>query len=294
MKINKLIFASLLVLCLLFSFVNATLFNETIIIDDDTYTRTNNITENYGNVVTINMGSGENHYHNFIEIDLNIYKNYSQNTINGMLNFIMYVADNMDINPIDYYYCDDDFNELTITYENDDAEVINCDSIPFYSENTSTTFLDGSNYNINITELINKDTDGIFTIKSKPSNLTTSSMFFIVHSSESDYKPNLTIQYNNITNIPINETEDNNLIEEIGTTDLNTTANIILWVFILLALLGFSIFANDEFLFLFACIYGILLSISLMIIESNIFFAIIGIVSGYGISVQFKSLGGKK
>jgi len=160
MKQIKQIFIFILILIVFSSFISA---DNYLAITDSTATKEYTPTSNFNvyNPTYVQSHSGQAYY-SYFEINYGSGMDISESL------FTLYstaITSNIAVS-FDWYYCNDVFDETTLTWNNQNTEVTNCAGTPFYSS-SSTTYSTGYN-TINITNITNNDVDGIFTIKILP------------------------------------------------------------------------------------------------------------------------------
>jgi hypothetical protein len=106
---------------------------------------------------------------------------------------------------ISFMYCNDQFDEATLTWSNQAGTFTNCDADPFYSV-VSTSEISESWFNLSIKDIINTDDDGTFTIKiyTDPDEFDGTGRQWIFNSTEvlrADYRPYINYTVANGTEI---------------------------------------------------------------------------------------------
>jgi len=198
-EINKKSVLVLFIFCMLFSFSSATTINTSIL--NDGHVRSSAPSNNYGSSAQLSIAGGSTKYFGYYEIDLSNYTSYQNDSSLQNITFKLTIqqGSGFNSNPLNFYYCNDGFNELNITWNNQYTEVINCNSSYFYQFSTAYSFSDGEKFpELDITTLFNNDNDGLFTIKILPNTDTSTAMWLFPYSDETattSYKPVITIEY---------------------------------------------------------------------------------------------------
>lgn len=180
------------------------------IITDDSYTSQASATTNYGtsdeaNIRSQSPSKGIRAYFGFnlskqnltisslSTAKMNLYQFINSNTIAGIT--------------VEYYFCKDLFNEITITWNNQDTEVTNCDVSPFYTHALNS----GDGWKTyNLTSKIKSNNANVFTVKIKTNSESYDATARITGYRTTEYatntlRPRLNVVYmkeiNNITSI---------------------------------------------------------------------------------------------
>jgi len=145
----------------------------------DTYVRSNNVGSNYGTSTGLTLIGGATSYDTYVLIDGSDVEGSKYKDVS----YGMYIESLTLTGDLELTYCNDDFNETTLTYSNTGTEVLNCDASPFLIK----SFGDLSTFTINefdITSIFNDDIDKKFTIKM---HVTGSGDYISSYSRQSDW-----------------------------------------------------------------------------------------------------------
>jgi hypothetical protein len=163
--LNKII---LFLLLFLFSFTYVSgKFVGTHVVEQDTYTHQSYFFNNYGSDVSINVRSralNEN-MRGYILINMSdapCMQNCTQVNLTIFHHYKTQTNPNLQIN---FTYCNDTFNEMNLTWQNQGMEVVNCETPYFYSAGTIGTFTDNTTYVYDITNMTSYDNNGIWTLR---------------------------------------------------------------------------------------------------------------------------------
>lgn len=208
MQNNKIIIW-IIVIMALSSFVSAIQYN----ITQDAEVTLGTPNNNYGGLKT----------EQYLQAGADVYRFYFMVNLTGIVNsanYSFYVSDvGLGTQNIEFYYCNDTFDERTITWNNQGTEVINCNATPFYSKDRST--FTGTAYNIIPITTAIQSAINPFTIKVKLSNEGGSGFLGFLPSNSTN--PNY-VTYATTTNLP----QDNiNVSTTLPNTNSNFTTNTI-------------------------------------------------------------------